>query len=168
MRIPESLQDGIEFIVQLILAIHGILYGILSKSILSGEELNKCRRNQKINIIIDLQPITQWQKGKACLIGDAAHATTPNMGQGACQAFEDAYVIGKLLEQGKAVEEVFQHYEKLRIKKAHFVINTSWKIGKVAHYENNMAVWFRNLLMKTVPKSVNEKQLDEIFNMEYI
>lgn len=41
-------------------------------------------QNDKIifNDIIDLQPINQWQKGKVCLIGDAAHATTPNMGQG--------------------------------------------------------------------------------------
>lgn len=74
------------------------------------------------NAIKDLQPITKWQDGSVCLIGDAAHATTPNMGQGACQAVEDAYVIGQLFAQGKTVNEVFALYEKLRIEKAHYIV----------------------------------------------
>ena len=117
--------------------------------------------------IIDLQPINQWQKGNICLIGDAAHATTPNMGQGACQAVEDAYVLGKLFGQGKSAEEVFTQYEKLRMKKAQFVVNTSWTIGKVAHFQNSVAVWLRNALVKSLPKSVNEKQFEKIFNIDY-
>ncbi len=117
--------------------------------------------------IIDLQPINQWQKGRVCLIGDAAHATTPNMGQGACQAVEDAYVLGKLFRQRKSAEEVFAKYEKLRMKKAHYIVNTSWTIGKVAHFQNNVAVWLRNTLVKIMPKSANEKQLDKVFNIDY-
>lgn len=114
-----------------------------------------------------MKPIYQWQNGNACLIGDAAHATTPNMGQGACQAVEDAYVIGKLFKQGKSVEEVFSQYEKLRKKKAHFIVNTSWNIGKAAHVENRIAIGLRNSLLKRMPKSFNEKQLDRVFNIEY-
>jgi 2-polyprenyl-6-methoxyphenol hydroxylase-like FAD-dependent oxidoreductase len=119
------------------------------------------------NDIIDLQPISRWQTDKACLIGDAAHATTPNMGQGACQAVEDAYVLGKLFGQGKSAEEVFSEYEKLRMRKAHFIVNTSWTIGKVAHFNNTLAVWLRNILVKAIPKSINEKQLDKVFNLAY-
>ena len=100
-------------------------------------------------------------------MGDAAHATTPNMGQGACQAVEDAYVLGKLFGQGKSVKEIFAQYEKLRMKKAHFVVNTSWTIGKVAHFQNSVAVWLRNALVKAMPKSANEKQLEKVFNIEY-
>ncbi|MFN8356477.1 MAG: FAD-dependent monooxygenase [Spirosomataceae bacterium] len=126
-------------------------------------------QNDKIifSDIIDLQPIYQWQKGKVCLIGDAAHATTPNMGQGACQAVEDAYVLGKLFGQGKSAEEVFAQYEKLRMGKAHYIVNTSWTIGKVAHFQNSIAVWLRNALVKRMPKSANEKQMDKVFNIEY-
>lgn len=120
------------------------------------------------NDIIDLYPIHKWYNGKVCLIGDAAHATTPNMGQGACQAVEDAYVIGKLFKQGKSVEDIFFQYERLRMKKAHFIVNASWRIGKIAHFENNFAVWLRNTLLKTIPESVNEKQLDRIFNIDYV
>lgn len=117
--------------------------------------------------ILDLQPIQQWQKGKVCLIGDAAHATTPNMGQGACQAVEDAYVIGKLFGQGKSAEEVFAQYEKLRMAKAHYIVNTSWRIGKVAHFENSLAIWLRNLLVRSVPKSAGQKQMEKVFNIDY-
>lgn len=119
------------------------------------------------NAIKDLQPITKWQDGNVCLIGDAAHATTPNMGQGACQAVEDAYVIGQLFAQGKTVNEVFALYEKLRIEKAHYIVNTSWKFGEIAHYENSFAVWLRNKLVKLTPKSAIEKQLNKVFNIEY-
>lgn len=117
--------------------------------------------------IIDLQPISKWQNGNVCLIGDAAHATTPNMGQGACQAVEDAYVMGKLFAKGKSVEEIFTQYEKLRIEKAHFIVNTSWTIGRVAHFQNSAAIWLRNSLVKMMPKSSNEKQLDRVFNIDY-
>src|SRR5690606_40497166 len=39
--------------------------------------------------IIDIQPIKNFAFGNILIIGDAAHACTPNMGQGACQAMED-------------------------------------------------------------------------------
>ncbi len=47
--------------------------------------------------INDFAPINQWWKGNVALIGDAAHATTPNLGQGGCQAVEDAFVIAQCL-----------------------------------------------------------------------
>jgi 2-polyprenyl-6-methoxyphenol hydroxylase-like FAD-dependent oxidoreductase len=118
-----------------------------------------------VNDIVDLKPINKWQDKNICLIGDAAHATTPNMGQGACQAIEDAYVLGKLLDEGIALEETFEKYEKLRIKKAHKIVNSSWTFGKMAQLENSFGIWFRNKMMKIMPKSVNRKQLDMIFTL---
>jgi len=118
--------------------------------------------------LMDLKPIFQWQQDNVCLIGDAAHATTPNMGQGACQAVEDAYVIGRLLETGKPISAVFAEYEKIRIRKAHHIVHTSWTIGKAAHLENGLGIWFRNLLMRSLPQSVNNKQLEEIFDINYV
>lgn len=120
-----------------------------------------------VSDIIDLESIFQWQKDRVCLIGDAAHATTPNMGQGACQAIEDAYLLGKLFSEGKSVEEVFAQYEKLRMEKAHYIVNTSSTIGKVSHYENSLAIWLRNMLLKATPNSINEKQLEKVFDISY-
>lgn len=118
-----------------------------------------------LNDIIDLKPIDKWQAENVCLIGDAAHATTPNLGQGACQAIEDAYVLGKLLDEGLAIESTFKQYENLRRKKAHTIVNISWTVGKMAHIENNLGIWLRNKIMRNLPKSANKKQMDMIFNL---
>lgn len=120
-----------------------------------------------VSDIFDLKPIDKWQNENVCLVGDAAHATTPNLGQGACQAIEDAYVLGKLLDNGMPIENTFKAYEKLRRKKAHTIVNTSWTVGKMAHIENRLGIWLRNLVMKNMPKSANKKQMDMIFNLNY-
>ncbi|MBB6004363.1 FAD-dependent monooxygenase [Arcicella rosea] len=118
-----------------------------------------------VSEIIDLKPIDKWQCENVCLIGDAAHATTPNLGQGACQAIEDAYVLGKLLDSGLEIQNTFAEYENLRRKKALTIVNTSWTVGKMAHIENSFGIWLRNFAMKNIPKSANKKQMDMIFNL---
>lgn len=119
-----------------------------------------------VSDIMDLKPIDRWQSENVCLIGDAAHATTPNLGQGACQAIEDAYVLGKLIDKGISIENTFKEYENLRRKKAHAIVNTSWIIGKMAHIENYAGIWLRNFVMKNLPKSANKKHMDMIFNLD--
>ncbi|MBW3466636.1 FAD-dependent monooxygenase [Arthrospiribacter ruber] len=118
-----------------------------------------------INDIFDLKPIYKWHRENVCLIGDAAHATTPNLGQGACQAVEDAYVLGKLIDDGFTMENSFEEYERLRQKKAHSIVNMSWTVGKMAHIDSRYGVWMRNKAMKYMPKSANKKQMDMIFKL---
>ena len=120
------------------------------------------------NRIIDLIPIHKWYNKKVCLLGDAAHATTPNLGQGACQAIEDAYLLAELYKENIPIEIVFKEYQKLRIKKAHSIVNSSWRIGKMAHLENSFSIYLRNLLMRCIPKSANNKQLESIFKVGYL
>ncbi|MDY3496429.1 FAD-dependent monooxygenase [Riemerella anatipestifer] len=123
-------------------------------------------RNQiVVSDIIDLKPIDKWQKRNVCLVGDAAHATTPNLGQGACQAIEDAYVLGKLLDKGISIENTFEKYENLRHKKAHKIVNTSWILGKIAHLDNPFLVCLRNNILRFTPKFVNKIQTDKIFKL---
>lgn len=120
------------------------------------------------NTIIDLKPIKKWTGNNLCLIGDAAHATTPNLGQGACQAVEDAYVLMQLLEKEEDFNTAFQKYEKLRIKKAHFVVETSWKIGKMAQIENRFFILARNAVLPFIPNSIKRKQLEKVFNINKV
>jgi 2-polyprenyl-6-methoxyphenol hydroxylase-like FAD-dependent oxidoreductase len=116
--------------------------------------------------ITDLTPTEKWHQNNLCLIGDAAHATTPNLGQGACQAIEDAYILGKCLEENQDINGAFQQYNFRRIKKAHTIVNISWQIGKLAEFDSNLGVWFRNNLMSLIPKSMNMRQMEMIFNIE--
>lgn len=116
--------------------------------------------------IMDLQPIENWYDKNVCLIGDAAHATTPNLGQGACQAIEDAYCLGKLLESGVSDEKLFENYQQKRRKKVDLIVNTSWRLGKIAQLESPILIWLRNNLMRITPNSLNTKQLETIFRVE--
>ncbi len=116
--------------------------------------------------LYDLAPIARWHAEKVCLIGDAAHATTPNLGQGACQAIEDAYILGELFGKHGDLTAAFTEYPSVRTKKANHIVMTSRTIGKLAHLENILAIKLRNLIMKATPKSVTQKQLDKIFTLE--
>jgi 2-polyprenyl-6-methoxyphenol hydroxylase-like FAD-dependent oxidoreductase len=119
-----------------------------------------------VNEITDLKPIATWQDRNICLVGDAAHATTPNLGQGACQAIEDAYVLGNLIQEGVAIGTIFEKYESLRRKKAHRIVSTSWQIGKISQIENDFGIWLRNLLLRSLPDAANKKQMDMIFKLD--
>ena len=129
--------------------------------------INATPRNQIIiSKIEDLKPIKKWQTENACLIGDAAHAATPNLGQGACQAIEDAYVLGRCLDTETDMQTVFKNYEQLRLKKALSIVKISWQIGKLAQINNSVGVWFRNNLLKYTPEFVNRNQMKMIFNID--
>ncbi|GAA4166038.1 FAD-dependent monooxygenase [Chryseobacterium ginsenosidimutans] len=117
-----------------------------------------------LNDIIDLSPIPKWYSENLCLIGDAAHATTPNMGQGACQAIEDAYIIGKLLEKNKDFNSIFEKFQKIRRKKVNYVVNTSWKIGQISQWENGNSL--RNFFMRLIPESFNLQLAEKIIKLE--
>lgn len=113
-------------------------------------------------VIEDLKPMEQWYDEFVCLLGDAAHATTPNMGQGACQSIEDAYAISKALENHDT-PEAFEKFQQLRMEKAYKVVKGSRLIGNIAHWTNPVATFLRNGIMRLSPQTVNRKQLEELF-----
>ena len=117
-----------------------------------------------LNDIIDLAPIPKWHAQNLCLIGDAAHATTPNMGQGACQSIEDAYVIGKLLEKSQNFNSVFEEFQKIRRKKIDYIVKNSWTIGKISQWEKGNQI--RNFLMRSIPEILNQKIVEKILKLE--
>ncbi len=114
--------------------------------------------------LYDLKPFAYWSQPNVCLLGDAAHATTPNLGQGACQAVEDAYVLYKLLEKNDLKTSI-QLYPKIRLKKAHSIVNTSWKVGKLAHLGNRPGIFLRNTIMKATPDKTNQKMMRNYFQL---
>lgn len=65
--------------------------------------------------IHDLDPLEQLVRGRVALLGDAAHATTPTLGQGGCQAMEDAEVLSRFLSTTNiGVEYALKRYEAER------------------------------------------------------
>lgn len=101
------------------------------------------------NDIIDRAPRKVWGKGRTTLLGDAIHATTPNLGQGACQAMEDAVVLAHSLRTVASAEVALRNYEARRQERTKFVIEQSWQLGKVLQLSNPVGVWLRNAMSRT-------------------
>ena len=80
------------------------------------------------------RPLTSnWGRGRIQLIGDAAHAMVPNAGQGACQAFEDAYILGRWLEASRDPVEAFANFRRVRIPRVHGVQRLSISNARFKH-----------------------------------
>lgn len=135
-------------------------YHTVIKDIISATKTEQIYTSE----ISDLKPTHEWYKENVCLIGDAAHATTPNMGQGACQAIEDAHILAECLNRYDT-NEAFKEFQRIRLPKAHQVVNASWKLGKMAHLSNPILIGIRNQLIQLVPASINRRQVVKIFQI---
>ncbi len=124
------------------------------------EILQHTRNDQLIwNDIIDIKPLKRFAFGNIVLMGDAAHATTPNMGQGACMAIEDAAILANTIANSNTVEDAFVAFEQKRIKRTTTIVNDSWQLGRVAQWENPLLTTVRNSLVKLAPPSFAERQV---------
>jgi len=99
----------------------------------------------------DLKPFRRWGLGPTTLLGDAAHALTPNLGQGACMALEDAFVLANSLRAHASVEKAFRIYESLRFSRTRSAILRSRYLGWIGQWENCLAVSLRNLVTGFLP-----------------
>jgi 2-polyprenyl-6-methoxyphenol hydroxylase-like FAD-dependent oxidoreductase len=117
------------------------------------------------NDIIDVKPITRFAFDRIVLSGDAAHATTPNMGQGACMAIEDAAVLANCIGTTHDVQEAFRKYEQLRVGRTTRIVNTSYTLGKIGQWGNPLLVGLRNKAMQLTPQRVSDNQLEFLFNV---
>lgn len=113
------------------------------------------------NDIIDAPPQAGWGRGRITLLGDAIHATTPNLGQGACQAMEDAVFLAHSLSTISSVEEALRHYELSRQERTKFVVEQSWQLGKLLQVSNPVGVWLRDSLSRTKYASAQSDKLFE-------
>ena len=101
--------------------------------------------------VIDRPPSLEWGRGRVTLLGDAIHPTTPNLGQGACQALEDAVALAECLRGEAPVEQRLRAYEDRRRNRTAMVTERSWRLGKILQWENPAAVWLRDALSRTGP-----------------
>jgi 2-polyprenyl-6-methoxyphenol hydroxylase-like FAD-dependent oxidoreductase len=111
------------------------------------------------NDLTDRAPIPQWSQGRVTLLGDAAHPTTPNLGQGACMAIEDAMVLTRALVNQPTVEAAFRDYEQQRHARTAAVTKESWNFGMLARWKHPAAVWFRERLFRATPAFVLKNTL---------
>ncbi|MQY09275.1 FAD-dependent monooxygenase [Actinomadura macrotermitis] len=101
--------------------------------------------------IVDLPPLASFATGRAALLGDAAHAMTPNLGQGANQALEDAVTLAALLDAHPHVPDALAAYDRERRPRTQKIAARSRRIGAVAHWASPPAVAVRDAAVRLTP-----------------
>ncbi|MBW3518845.1 FAD-dependent monooxygenase [Flavobacterium sp. NKUCC04_CG] len=116
--------------------------------------------------ILDIQPLKQFAFNRVLLIGDAAHATTPNMGQGACMAIEDVAVLIHELHLEKNPVVAFVNFEKKRLNRTKSVITKSKQIGWIAQLESPILCRIRDSFFRSLPQSFAKHQMQKLLNTD--
>ncbi|MFT4125746.1 MAG: FAD-dependent monooxygenase [Gordonia sp. (in: high G+C Gram-positive bacteria)] len=112
--------------------------------------------------IYDLAKLpSSFVRGRTVLLGDAAHAMTPNLGQGACQAMEDAATL-TLLIRSTDIDDALARYSDLRRKRTSTFWQRSRLMGRVAQASNPLAVRLRDGLLRATPPSTTAKAADRV------
>lgn len=71
-----------------------------------------------------------WYRGRVVLMGDAAHSTTPHLGQGAGMAIEDAIVLAEEIDSDRDLEQQLRSFMDRRYERCKFVVESSERIGE--------------------------------------
>ena len=100
----------------------------------------------------DRPPLAQWGLGRVTLLGDAAHPTTPNLGQGACMAIEDAVVLAQCLSHQSDPVAALRTYESRRRARTANIVRASRRMGWVGQWQNPLACTLRNTALRLAPQ----------------
>jgi len=116
----------------------------------------------------DLEEIAldTWVKGRVALLGDAAHAMTPNMGQGAAMAIEDAFVLADELARAHDIPAALTAYERRRRKRVDMIQTRSRRIGVVAQWQSPPACALRNFAARITPDRIGRKAVEQLVSAE--
>lgn len=124
--------------------------------------------NDKIfrNDLYDLELLNKWNSKNTCLIGDAAHSMTPDLGQGGAQAIEDAYYLSNFIKKYNGLLEIafhtFSNYRKPKVQK---LVKQSRLTSKIA-ITNKFTEVIRNFILRNTPESYIKKQMLELYSID--
>jgi 2-polyprenyl-6-methoxyphenol hydroxylase-like FAD-dependent oxidoreductase len=100
------------------------------------------------NCQYDRPPLRRWSAGRVGLLGDAAHPMLASLGQGACQAIEDAAALGDAVGAGADVTTALRAYGAGRGPPAAAVVRRSRKVARLAHLRHPLAVAARDAYLR--------------------
>jgi 2-polyprenyl-6-methoxyphenol hydroxylase-like FAD-dependent oxidoreductase len=111
------------------------------------------------NDLHDHDPLRRWSAGRVTLLGDAAHPTTPNLGQGACMAIEDAVVLARCLKETGDLAAALAAYEARRKPRTSAITLRSRRLGRIAQWEHPAACALRDGLLRRLPPRLRLREL---------
>ena len=112
----------------------------------------------------DRPVLRRWHRGTAVLLGDAAHPMTPNLGQGACAALEDAAILARELEQDARdpAAAVARFVQRRRRRVQALVLASRW-LGRIIQHESSWGCALRDRLLRLSPDAAAQASFDRIF-----
>ena len=116
--------------------------------------------------ISDLKPIKTWGTGRVALLGDAAHATTPALGQGGCMAIEDAVVLSRELSSNGDVPAALTRYAEARRDRANGIVRTARFQGYIYHGPNVVVGAVRTMMIGIAPVAIAMRVVDNLMGYE--
>jgi len=135
-------------------------------------------RADLLSVLYELPPLRAYTSGRVALAGDAAHAMTPNLGQGACQALEDAVVLagalagagvpadGNLLASADvpAISERLAAYDRRRRPRTQMITRRSRRIGAASQWASPAAVHLRDTALRLLPSASLARSLAPVLD----
>ncbi len=111
------------------------------------------------NDIVDRPPAKGWHNERLVLIGDAAHPTTPNFGQGGCMAIEDSVVLARCLHLYPELPKALAAFEKERYARTTAITKESWKFGKIGQWQGKWSCRFRDTFLRMIMPLIATRSL---------
>ena len=109
------------------------------------------------------RPVTRrWVSRQVALLGDAAHPMTPDLGQGACQAIVDAWVLADSIRRGDNTKDALEEYERRRWRTAAIATVFARTLGRVGQWEHPVACRLRDEVMRATPLAFQLWPLDAV------
>ena len=118
--------------------------------------------------IIDREPAQKWGEGRVTMVGDAAHAMTPFLGQGGGQGVEDAAVLSECLRDATDLPAALRAYENRRRDRTAAITRRAFKVGQTTSLRNPVACAVRNRLMTVLFPRVVWKEFSSIISTNFI
>lgn len=110
--------------------------------------------------ILDRPPSRAWGRGRVTLLGDAIHPTTPNLGQGACLALEDAIVLADSLRGASDPARALREYESRRRARTAAVVRRSRRLGAMGQLGSAALCRVRNWAMRMAPAAAMRRAFE--------
>jgi 2-polyprenyl-6-methoxyphenol hydroxylase-like FAD-dependent oxidoreductase len=121
-----------------------------------------------LNDIAEMDSLKTWQSGSIALLGDAAHLMTPNLGQGAAMALEDAWILAESFERFGVTPDALAHYEKCRQPRVRRIVRQSRQVGRLIQFGSPTLSAMRDLALRLLPDFVGTFALAPVFNFRVV